>query len=291
MNEQKALIRLDWQHQAVGITESAQELKAKALELAGLIGKVCDATTQEEAVRAQREISDLINLTEKARKAAKEGPLQLGRLIDDTAKSFLSDLKDEQLRIAALVGNFQQLELAKQRAAERARIEEERKLAEERRQAELAAVRAAEAERAKLAAQEAEIARLAAAAKSKREAELLAQQQAEIDRQKKLAEAKSHEELDRIQAEHSNAMAAIAEAPKYEAVRSAGQRVEEDWAITVSDVWALARAHPGCVKIEPLVGQIKAMLKAGVTKIPGVTATPIVKAGVTRGRQPAAIEV
>jgi hypothetical protein len=288
---EKALIRRDDNALTIQFTESALALKSKALETSGLIGKVVDATTQECAVRAQQELASLISLVEKARKEAKDPVLAFGRAIDDAAKVFIQEVKDEQLRIATKIGDFQMLEQAKKRAAEQAQLAEERRIQEERRQAELAAIRAAEAERAKLAAKEAEIARLAAEATNARLREAVERQQAELDRQKALAEAKSHEELDRIQEQHSQAMAAVAEQPKYEPVRAAGQRVVEDWEIVISDKWALARAHPACVKIEPLLSEIKGLLKAGVTKIPGVTATPIVKAGVTRGKHLAAIDV
>lgn len=287
----QALIRLDWQAQQASMTEAAAALKNYALELAALIGKVNDASTQEAAVAAQKELAEIKTQAEKARKAAKAPALEFGRRIDQAHETFMADIEDELLRITRLIGDFQQLEQAKARAAEQARIAEERRIQEERRQAELAAIRAAEAERAKLEAAEREIARQSSEATSKRAKELLAQQQAEIDRQRALAEAKSHEELDRINAQASQAAAALADKPKYEPVRATGQRVVEDWDITVSDIWALARAHPACVTITPRLSEIKGLLKAGVEKIPGVVARPTVKAGVTRGRQIAAIEV
>ncbi len=286
----QALIRLDWQAQAAAMTEAATALKEEALTAAAYVAKVNDASTQEAAVQAQQKLAGILALVEKARKAAKEPALEFGRRIDDAARLFSTDLKEEQLRLATIVGDFQALEAAKARAAELLRIAEERKAQEERRLAELAAIRAAEAEKQKLAEAERAIAAQAAASKSKRESELLAQQQAEINRQRALSEAASHAELDRINKSHSDAMAAIAERPKYEPVRAAGQRVQEDWEITVSDIWLLAKAHPSCVRIEPLPGEIKTLIKAGV-KVAGVVAKPIVKAGVSRGRQVAAIDV
>lgn len=287
----QALIRLNWQDQSADMTEAAAALKNHALEVAALVGKVDNAGTQEAAVRAQQELADILTLAEKARKAAKEPALDFGRRIDEAARLFVADLKDEQLRLGKLVGDFQKLEQAKARAAEELRLAEERKIQEERRLAEMAAVRLAEAERKRLAEADRENARLAALATSQREKAILAEQQIEIERQRKLSEAKTHEELDRINEVASNAQAAIAERPKYEPVRANNQRVVDDWDIQVSDIWSLARAHPGCVTITPLIGQIKSLLKSGIAKIPGVTATPIVKATVTRGRQQAAIEV
>lgn len=113
---------------------------------------------------------------------------------------------------------------------------------------------------------------------------------AALEREKnaELAKAETHDQLDSIQ-EKFNERArseSVAVAPN----RVEGQRVTEDWDIAVSDIWALARAHPGMVKIEPRLSEIKAALKAGV-KVAGITARPIVKATVRAQRQPQAIEV
>jgi hypothetical protein len=285
-----SLIRLDWQAQSAAMTEAAAALKSHALESAALIGRVDNAKTQDKAVAAQKEIGELLTVAEKARKAAKEPALEFGRRIDDAAKAFVSDLKEEQLRIATLVGDFQALEQAKARAAEQARIEEQRKIEQERRNAELKAIREAEIEKARLDAEQRELARQAAASKNKREAELLELQRAEVERQRALAEAKSHEDLDRINAQASEAAKAAAERPQYEPVRAQGQRVVEDWEVTVTDMWLLAKSHPTCVKITELKGEIKSLLNAGV-KVAGVRAEKITKAGVTKGRQLAVIEV
>lgn len=285
-----SLMRLDWSKQFVDITPSAREMKEHTLAISRQVLEVNDAASQEIAVRAQREVSGFISIVEKARKATKEPALEMGRKIDEAAKVFIAESKAEELRLATLVGDFQALEAAKVRAAEQARLADERRIIEERQRAEMEALRAADAERRRLADAEAENARLAASAKSKRAKEILAQQQVEIERQRALAEARSHEELDRINEEASNAQAALAEQPKYEPVRAQGQRVQEDYEIIVSDIWLLAKAHPTCVRIEALVSEIKTLIKAGV-KVAGVIAKPIVKAGVTHGRTVGAIDV
>lgn len=286
----EALIRLDWQARLAAMTEAAIALKNHALEVAALIGKVNNATTQEAAVQAQREIAEILTQAEKARKAAKEPALAFGRHIDESARAFVQELKDEQLRLAKLVGDFQQLEQAKARAAEQARLAEERQIQEERRQAELAALRVAEVERQKLAEAERELAIKAAAAKSKLEQEALARHQIELEQQRALSEAKTHEELDRINEAANNAQAALAERPKYEPARAAGQRVVDNWDVAVTDIHLLYRAHPSCVSLVPLIGEIKSLLKAGVTP-KGVRATPIVKSTTTRGKNAVAIDV
>lgn len=52
-----------------------------------------------------------------------------------------------------------------------------------------------------------------------------------------------------------------------------------DWEVTVTDVWLLAKSHPGCVKIEPRISEIKSLLNNGV-KVAGVNAVRIQKSGV-----------
>jgi len=123
------------------------------------------------------------------------------------------------------------------------------------------------------------------AAEQARNQELL---QIERDRATAMAQAQTHEQLDEV-AEHFSAIAA-AVAPPPEPVRAEGQRITNDWDVVVQDVHLLYRCHSNCVKLEPLMGEIKNLLKMGVTP-KGVIATPIVKAGVRAGRYPTAIDV
>lgn len=91
----------------------------------------------------------------------------------------------------------------------------------------------------------------------------------EIARQQAIGQAPDLEALDAIQEKFNTASAAL---PVVEMHRAEGQRVTENWEIQVSDIWMLARAHPSCVKMEPLVSEIKKLLDLGV-KVHGVTAT------------------
>jgi hypothetical protein len=273
----------------LSISPEAELLKSQALEKAALVGKVSNPAEQETACEAQKDLTALLGQVEKARKAAKDPVLEFGRRIDDAARTFVEEIKPEQLRIAQLVADFQTLEAAKARAAEQARLAEERRMQEERRQAELAALRAAEQEKQKLAEQERELQRQQSAAKSAREAQLLNEQQAELKRQQALSEAKSHDELDRINREYSNAAATLSEQPKYVPAKASNQRVSEEWVIEVTDIWLLAKAHPSCVKIEPLKSEIKGLLNAGV-KVAGVRASKETVSRVS-GFRPRAIDV
>lgn len=131
-----ALIARDDARLAVAFTAEAVALKESALAVAGLIGKVTNATENATAVQAQVELKGILAQAEKARRACKEPVLEYGRKIDDAARSFCDELNAEMARVSLLVGNFQQLEQAKARAAERARNEELTRLERERAAAE-----------------------------------------------------------------------------------------------------------------------------------------------------------
>jgi cell division septum initiation protein DivIVA len=113
---------------------------------------------------------------------------------------------------------------------------------------------------------------------------------AALDRQRAeaLAQVKSHDAMDAVNEHFDNKARDVAPPPV--AVRTEGQRVTNDWDIQVMDIHALYRFHPNCVKLEPLLSEIKNILKAGGT-VKGVTAKPIVKAGVRASRQKEVIEV
>lgn len=119
MNEQSIMVRDD-SKLAISFTPAAESLKSTALESAALIGKVTNADEQLSAVEAAKQITSTLKLAEDARKAVKEPILNYGRAIDDAANKFTTELKDEQMRINRLIGDFQQLEHAKIRAAQQA---------------------------------------------------------------------------------------------------------------------------------------------------------------------------
>lgn len=239
MNDQALIIRDD-AHLTVSFTDGALALKESILANTGLIAHVNDGDEQKVAVAAQQDLAGLLNRAEKARKAAKEPVLQFGRAIDDAAKVFCRELKEEQVRLAELVGSFQQLEQKRIEAARRA--ENERLSALER------------------------------------------------ERARALAEAKTMDEVDAVQEQFDRKTRDAA--PPVEAITPArveGQRIHEEWNITVTDIWLLAKAHPACVKIEPRLSEIKTLLNAGV-KVAGVTATRELRASVLANSR-AAIDV
>jgi hypothetical protein len=315
-----AIMLRDDSKREITFLPQAHELKRLALEQSALIGKVENAEQNQTAFQAQAALAEVRKNVEKARVAAKEPVLAFGKLIDATAKAFVEDITQEEWRIGRLIGDFQQLEQAKARAAEQAKkleeeriererqqelrriaeaqAEEQRKLeAERRRVAEEAAsakrkldADKAEAERKSREAKNAKEREVAEArrkeleareAKEKEEAERL---RIEIERKNALAAATSHEAFDAANEKFGNMQAAVQSAPVAAPVRADGQKVRSDWDLVISDIWLLAKAHPTCVKIEPRTAEIKTLLNAGV-KVSGVIATAITKSQVQGATQ------
>jgi hypothetical protein len=74
-------------------------------------------------------------MVEEQRKEHKAPFIAFGKTLDETVKKFLDQVVTEEDRISTLNGNFQQLEIAKQKAAEAARVaelNENEKLCQER---------------------------------------------------------------------------------------------------------------------------------------------------------------
>lgn len=290
MSEETALIVRNDSRREIAFTDQAQAVKSAALEKSALIAKVETPEQQEIAVEAQRDLATLVKNVETARKAAKEPVLAFGKLIDDQAKKFVGEIADEQMRISQLVGSYQQLVAAKAAAEEQVRRLEAERI-ERDRQAELRRIQD-EAEANARVIQEQEQAALKAAQQSRnasdrRKADELAR---EIARQRELAAAANHAALDAANEKFSNEAKAHQEAnPVAAPVRAEGQRVATEWKVEVTDIWMLARAHPTCVKIEPAMREIKALLNMGI-EVKGVRASKEITSGVTARRLPQTIE-
>lgn len=310
---------------SISFTEAAIALKNDALEKAAMIAKVGNADEQSAAVEAQQAVAGIVSLVEKARVACKAPVLDFGRKIDAEAAKFTVEIKEEQLRLAKLVGDFVQLEQAKAAAAECARRLEEEKIEREKQEAILKAAReAAERERvlreaaerqlreeqdrqrkadeanmlARKAAQEATNAKQRKEAESRRVALEAESEKARVEAERRRIElesaharsiAQSHDELDAISDKFAGQARDLPPA-NIAPARATGQRVTEDWEIIVHDIDLLARHHRNCVDITARISEIKLLLKGGMTP-KGVTAKPIIKAGVTTGRARAAIEI
>jgi hypothetical protein len=112
----------------------------------------------------------------------------------------------------------------------------------------------------------------------------------DIDKQR-MAELATAPDLDAMDAinQKYHAMVCTFNPMPIAPAKATGQRVTEVWEFEVNDVWALARAHPGCVKIEPRALEIKSALNAGV-RLAGVRGWKVTKATVQLPRAKKPIE-
>jgi hypothetical protein len=94
----------------ISFTTEAETMRAEALESSALISKVESADDNKRAVAAQQKLLTLCRAVEKARKAVKEPVLNLGRTIDMRADSFIAEVKDEGMRLAKVINDFQEKE-------------------------------------------------------------------------------------------------------------------------------------------------------------------------------------
>tara|TARA_R110000782_G_scaffold52263_4_gene112134 strand:+ start:13507 stop:14241 length:735 start_codon:yes stop_codon:yes gene_type:complete len=130
------------------------------------------------------------------------------------------------------------------------------------------------------------------AAEAARRVELEAEERA---RQEALAKVESideqnevNEQYNEAQRERSQAALASNETPIAPS-RAKGQVVKVDWRIEVTNADQLARAHPNCVKITPILPEIKMLLNEGFS-IMGIRAEKVTTVGVRAQRQSKAIE-
>lgn len=125
----------------------------------------------------------------------------------------------------------------------------------------------------------------AEARRVREEQELQARELARIEADKNaaLAAAKTTEDVQRIN--EAALLARLAEVKPVTPTRATGQVVKEDWEITVTNPYELAKFHPDCVKIEALLTPIKQALNAGIS-VKGISATKVIKSSVRAGTAP-----
>lgn len=232
---------------------------------------------QAQAVNAQRDIALLLKEIEKARVSAKQPALDFGRLVDARAKELIKELEPEQMRIAKAVGNYQQRELEKVREAQRRADAERAELERKQREAEEAErKRVWEDERKRLA----EIRKAELEANAEKVRAML--EAAEAARKKAEEEAKIRAE----RAAQELAQVKVVEAP----VKAEGQSVRKEIRIEITDIWTLAKMHPGLVKIEPRNAEIKEMIRLG-HKVAGVRSWEETVSSVRVGKQQQVLDV
>lgn len=273
----------------IAFTESALCAKASALMNSALIGSVRNATTQDAAVEAQKQLKRLMKQVEDSRVEVKGPVWNLCKAIDATAAKFVTELKAEETRIAGLVEEYQREQLESARRAEMERQHELQRIENER----LAAI--AEANRI---AQEAAIAEAMAKAESDRKIREAANSEA---RAKAEAEAKAQAEAAAAQRAKAEAEALAIDAAAKKQVealpvvvlpmKAEGQVVRDEFDFEVVDIWLLAKMSPGLVKIEASRSEIKEAIKRGIRSIPGLRIFPVVKSTVRLKQERALIEV
>jgi len=262
------------------VSPVALQARDEALTKAALIGKVENAAQNKTAVDAQMELKRIATSFEKQRKILKEPILEVGRQLDRIVAKETADVEKEIGRLSQLTSEFQ---LAEQRRIREEQEVQRRELEriEREKQAELARIAAeqlAKERAAKEAAEAAARATMEATSKKQREAAMKASLEAErLDREAQAAQAAAAAESQRIS--EAAAASTMAEAKPITATRVAGQVVKTDWKIEVINPWELAKFHPDCVKIEPLLTPIKQALNAGIT-VKGIRAEKITTATV-----------
>lgn len=229
------------------INEEGKRVKA---ELLAKSHEILAVTTVEEGGRAiivagtlRRHIKEI----EDTRVAIKEPFLVMGRAIDAAAKEHVAELNVQLNRINSLVGQFEEARRREQEAQERARRAEEARIAAEAEKARLEALRLEEEARKKQLALEAK-------GKEPTEAQKTKALEAQLDAQEKQeAFAAEQQRLANERLEQQR---------QSEAARPTGGALKEEIDITVTDIHALYRAEPACVKMTPDLSMIKTFIKA-----------------------------
>lgn len=112
----------------------------------------------------------------------------------------------------------------------------------------------------------------------------------EREKQQALAVAQTHEARDAV-VEHYDSRAKVEGEAPAPLVVAKGQSVAGDLTITVTDIWALAKAYPSVVNPPTIrLTEAKALIKAGV-KLPGCTWEESVKVGIRAARPGKPIDV
>lgn len=242
---------------SIHITEEGENKKSWLLSCASQILDIPDAGKRDLALTRAGEIKAHISAVEKTRKEIKEPFLRTGQAIDDAAKKHVAELESELKRLNNLIGSFEDARRREQEARERAIRAEEARLAEEQRKAQQEADRLAEEARKKAEAAAAKGKELTPAQKVKAlEEQLQAEEEAEA----------REREMRRLEEERAAAR------QKAEEAKPTGGALREEIDIEVTDIHALYKAMPACVKLAPDLAMIKAMIKSGQT-LPGVSAT------------------
>lgn len=256
MKQVTEIIVWDYDAKLPLIPPSAETLKSAALEATAMIAVVNSGASQQAAVLGLADIDALIRAIEKQRIDQTKPFLEAQRQLKACADDFAADLKAESLRLKNLICKFQEDELARAQEAERLRQKADQELEEARQRADEEAKRVraeADAKTQQIADEAIKAGNSGVVATNAVEQIVAIQQEAAaaVD-----ALTKSIEEK-REQVQESLSLMPVA--PRV----AAGQKVDEDYEITVTDFVALAQSGLQFVTITPKIGAIKDAIRAG----------------------------
>lgn len=247
----------------VEVSEDAYAKRNAVIDTADFcLDAITDADTEAEIVNALREINRLLKLAEDGRKEAKTPALDLGRKIDEAAKTFVEPLEVAKKRLSGIHLTWV---TEQQRIAREA---EEKRQAELRRQQQEAAAKQAELDRK---AREAEAAKAEADRKAREatdpESRAKAQQEAKEAADKASAvEAQKQKEADAAKL----SQAQVLRAPAPVVSKPAGTSVSSPWMFEVVDLKALHAARPELVDLVVRRNDILTRVRQGEREIPGL---------------------
>lgn len=262
----------------VQITPEALSAKSHAISACQNVTVVENDLDAEYAGSVLVDISRVLKQCEESRKAVKRPVIDLGALIDRTASHYSSFLESESTRIRGLVGAYN------------ARVEEQRRVAERKRQEELARIERERIEAERKAQEEAariERERLAAEAEAKRKvdeafANAKTLEQAEVaaraaEDAAKQAAAKAKRDAEAAEeARLATARALDQQSASSLAFRSAkaapiaGVSVKSEWKFEVVDIDELHKHNPKFVTLTHKAREINAAISSGHRSIPGL---------------------
>lgn len=225
---------------SVQITPEALRSKGVTIESCATVTKVENEFDAEVAGTVLVEVAGLLKDCERARKQIKQPVLDLCRAIDSTAEAFTADLEKHSARIRNLIGAYN------------ARVEEEQRRVERKRQEELARI---------------ERERIAAEAEAKRKANE-ALKAAASPEQAETAVVAAEAEVKRVETNAAQQAALAPVVPRVAAI--AGVSVALVWKFEVLDVNELHKANPQFVTLTHKAREINAAISAGARNIPGL---------------------
>lgn len=258
MNDLLTIITPKLESPTLGLAPEATAERDRLLAIAVKAVKPIDSA--ENCLRKEAVLADMQSFQRKIealRKEAKDPALQIGKRIDAMARELTDPLDEHITRLKHACGAFRAEEARKAEEARRAREEEVRKAQEE-------VMRKAKAEQERIEAERRAADEKAAAAKNE-----LERAKAEAERQR-LAD----EQAKALRAAEAQAKAAAdAIVPVAAPAKRTGTQLKRSVEFTVTDVLALAKAHPELVEIKPRDGEIrKALLADEKIVIAGVSA-------------------